>query len=106
MKTRLQLVSENERLTKRVEELEDALALERHKEKQTAFINASNLPPCDSLACIGCEHYVYLRVYHDGIYPIGCGKNVDCPDFKRRIDTISEQEKQSLQQAMLLQEQS
>lgn len=105
MKTRSQLVRDNERLTKRVEELNEALSLERRKEKKTAFINDSNLPPCESLACIGCEHYVYLRVDHDGIYPLGCGKNVDCPDFKRRIDTLSEQEKQSLQQAMLLQEQ-
>lgn len=106
MKTRIQLIRENERLTKRVEALEEALDIERHKEKQTAFINAANLPPCESLACIGCEHYVYLRVDRDGIYPLGCGKNVDCQDFKRMTDVLSQQEKQSLQQAMLLQEQS
>ena len=106
MKTRMQLVHENERLADRVKELEAALAFERQKVKQTAFINAASLPPCESLACIGCEHYVCLRVDHDGIYPLGCGKNVDCPDFKRRRDTLSEQERQSLQRAMLLQEQS
>ena len=106
MKTRLQLVDENERLADRVKELEAALAFERQKVKQTAFINAASLPPCKSMACITCEHYVYLRAGREGVYPLGCGKNVDCPDFKRMEDVLSQQEKQSLQQAMLLQEQS
>ena len=92
-------------LLKRIAELEEELQLERHKTKKTGFIDAAKLPPCESAACINCEHIVIYKTMNGGIYPLGCGKNVSCKDFKQNQVCLSLQEKQSLLSEMLRQSQ-
>lgn len=104
--TRKQLIDDNAKLIKKVNELEEALTMKRHNELKTGFIDAAGLPPCKSLLCINCEHFVCVRGSSGGVYPLGCGKDIDCPDFKRADNALSAQEKQSLQREMLLQSQS
>lgn len=97
MKTRKQLLET-------IEDMEAQLSEERHKQIKTGFINAAGLPPCKSLACINCEHYVCMKGENGAVYPLGCGKDIDCPDFRRSENTLNEKERQSLLRVTLSQE--
>lgn len=74
MKTRKQLLAE-------IERLESELYQEKCKQEKTAFIDNAGLPPCESMACIRCKYFVYYQT-PGRFYPLGCGRNVSCKDFK------------------------
>lgn len=77
--------------------------LKRIDDLEQELYNAAALPPCESLACINCEHIVIHKTIDGGVYPLGCGKNIACKDFKQKHEILSQQEKQSLLSEMLQQ---
>ncbi len=68
-------------LKKKITDLEKELRDAKDQKYISAFIDSSDLPKCKSLACIGCEHMIFHE-YHCHLFPVGCGKNRECPDFQ------------------------
>ncbi len=88
-------------LKDKIADLEASLRAEK---RHSAFLDAATLPPCKNLSCVNCEHIVIYKTLTGGLYPLGCGKNIDCSDFIHRKDILSEKEKVRLQQQILEQE--
>lgn len=88
-------------LKDKIADLEARLRAER---RHSAFLDAADLPPCKNLSCVNCEHIVIYKTLTGGLYPLGCGKNIDCQDFIQKQDILSEKEKAKLQQQILGQE--
>lgn len=63
--------------------LERELSEEKNDNKYIAMIKNENLPKCKSKACFACKHIVFRRNPFNAntIYLVGCGKDLDCPDF-------------------------
>lgn len=85
-------------LKDKIADLEASLRAEK---RHSAFLDAAALPPCKNLSCVNCEHIVIYKTLTGGLYPLGCGKNIDCPDFTQRPDRLPEKEKAELQQQIL-----
>ena len=72
----------------RIADLEKEVQTLRYHKMRSALIDKSALPKCKSVACAKCDHAVYLNVPGHGYMLMGCGKDLDCEDFKERIDRI------------------
>lgn len=80
-------------LKERIKELEKQLRFEQHHTRLTALIEKANLPKCKSPACYSCKHIAYvLHPGNGGLYLIGCGKDLNCPDFQPRQETAERAE--------------
>lgn len=81
-------------------QLESARKALSAEETKNAYIDASPLPKCKSLACVNCEHIVYFKAY-ERIFVIGCGKDLKCQDFKLTTTSREPEDRLLLQQALL-----
>lgn len=81
-------------LKEEISRLRDQL---RQKAERSAVINAANLPPCKSLACINCKHIVIHKTTGGWSYLLGCGKDIECPDFKQRVYNLTEADREALE---------
>lgn len=84
-------------LKKRIAELEAEVSRKKTYEKISGFINDTDLPKCESLACVNCEHIVFQK--HRGYtFVLGCGKDHHCPDFQK--SELSVEDRQLLREAL------
>lgn len=47
-----------------------------------AVASSKNLPKCESIACAGCVHAVFMTTWGGQTHLIGCGKSTSCKDYK------------------------
>ena len=72
----------------RIADLERELNTLRYHKMHSALVDKADLPKCKSIACAKCDHAVYLNVPGPGYMLMGCGKDLNCEDFKERPDCI------------------
>lgn len=68
-------------------DLKAQLALANHNNRRSALIEKADLPPCKSLACYTCKHIAYIPGVKSGVYLLGCGKDLDCPEHEQQDES-------------------
>lgn len=83
-----QIKTERDSFETQIAQLKDKLKREEHHNRRSALVEKADLPKCKSPACYSCKHIAYILHPGNGaLYLIGCGKDLNCPDFQEREES-------------------
>ena len=69
--------------------------IEHHK-RRGALMDATPLPKCEGLACLGCRKAIYRTDEYGEVHLIGCGKDMVCKEYEQASIPSTEEQRELL----------